>query len=81
MNVTYPICSRELHPDHWLRPVRGRFAFRVKKTRLQATARGPDAHLTVIENHLGAIGTTTVATIDAYLRTGIIQIAIAGGTG
>jgi hypothetical protein len=81
MNVTYPMRSREQHPDHWSRPMRGRFAFRVKKARLQATDRGPDGHLTIIRNHLGAIGTRTAASIDAYLGTGIIQIAIAGSTG
>ena len=61
--------------------MRGCFAFHIKKARLQATCRGPDGHRTLIENHSGAIGTGTVASIDAYLNTPIIQIAIAGGTG
>jgi predicted benzoate:H+ symporter BenE len=61
--------------------MRGRFAFRIKKARLQAICRGPDGHPTITKKHLGAIGTTTVASIDSYLGTAIIQIAIAGGTG
>lgn len=61
--------------------MRGRFAFRVRKTRLQATARGSDGHLTIIKNHLNAIGTRTETSIAVYLDTGTIQIAIASGAG
>ncbi len=59
----------------------GRFAFRIKATRLQATDRGQYGHLTIIRGMLGVIGTRTVASIDSYLGTGTIQIAIASGTG
>ncbi len=81
MNVTYPIRSREQHPNHWSRPMRGCFTLRIKKTRLQATGRGPDDHLPSIKIHFGTIGTETDASIDANQGTGITQIAIAGGTG
>jgi hypothetical protein len=61
--------------------MRRRFAFRVKMTRLQATDRGPYGHLTLIKGIFGVIDTKSVASIDTYLGTGTIQIAIAGGTG
>lgn len=79
MNLLYSMCSRQQH--HWSRPMRGHFAFRIKKARSQATGRDPSGHLTIIQARLGAVGTRTVASIDAYLGTGIIQIAIAGGAG
>ena len=81
MNITYPHCSYEQRPDRRSRPMRGRFAFRVKATRLQATDHGPNGHLTIIHGILGVIDTRTAASIDSYLGTGTIQIAIAGGTG
>ena len=61
--------------------MRGRFAFRVKPTRLQATDRGPYGHLTIIKGIPSVIDTRSVASIDTYRGTSTIQIAIAGGTG
>ena len=81
MNVTYPICSHGQRPDRRSRPMRGRFAYRVKPTRLQATDRGPYGHLTIIKGNLGVIDTRSVASNDTHLGTSTIQIAIAAGTG
>jgi hypothetical protein len=81
MNVTYPMCSHEQRPDRRSRPMRGRFAFRVKTARLQATDCGLSGHLMIIKSLLGAIDTRSVASIDTHQGTSTIQIAIAGGTG
>lgn len=81
MNVTFPICSHGQCPDRRSTPMRGRFTFRIKPRRLQATDHGPYGQLAIIKGILGVIDTRSDATIDTYLGIGTIQIAIAGGTG
>lgn len=81
MNVTYPIPSHEHHPDRRSRPMRGRFALRIKTARLQASVRGTGGHLTIIKSLVGAIDTRSVASVDTCQGTSTIQIAIANGTG
>jgi hypothetical protein len=61
--------------------MRGRIAFRVKTVRFQASDRSPGGHPTIIKSILGAMDTRSVASIDTFLGTGTIQIAIAGGKG
>ena len=80
MNVAYPICSHGQRPDRRSRPMRGRFAFCFRIARWQETDHGQYDHLTLIEGILGVIDTKSAASIDLYLDTGTIQIAIAGGT-
>ena len=81
MNVIYPICSNKSYPDHRSSPMRGGFALRIKIARLQATTGGPGGDLTIIKCILGAIDTTSVASLDTYQGTSTIQIAIAGDKG
>ena len=61
--------------------MRGRFAYRIKKARFQATNRGPGGHLTIIKSHMGAIDTRSDASNDTYQGLSTIQIAIAGDKG
>lgn len=61
--------------------MRGRFTFRVKMARLQATDLAPNGHLTIDKSLVGAIDIRSVALIDPYQGTSTIQIAIAGDRG
>ena len=80
-DFAYTICSHELRPDRRPRPMRGRFAIGIKTARSQATDHGSGSHLTIIKNLLGAIDSSSITSIAAYLGISTIQIAIAGGTG
>lgn len=81
MNALYPICPRKRHPDRWLRPMRGRIAFRGKTVRLTATDHHQGAPLTINISFLGSANSRPTAAIDTDLGTGTIQIAIAGDIG
>lgn len=81
MNALYPICPHKRHLDRWLRPMRGRIAFRCTTARLTATDHNQGAHLTINISFLGSANTKPTDSIDTDLGTGTIQIAIAGGKG
>ena len=81
IDFTQTICLHELHSERRSRPMRGRFAFRVKTTQLQATSHGTGSHTTIIKATFGAID-SQICSLNQHLpEPCTIQIAIAGSTG